>query len=192
MPKGRPSGFTYIKWETYSVYEDKSAFQPGALVNLGATCYANAALQYMQKFRLEKTFTGHMGTCKKTSMNCHWSVMHCVFKHFSLSLFYCTIFLLHFMLRCVWWMPKKQESPTTWMHFKNLCSLCYGDFLFHGRTAPRGVLYSLMHNGLMKENQLSHFFTCQVYRFTSVCNRDQAVWRKVDIEIIIVNYIYTL
>ena len=71
MPKGRSSGITYTKRDTYTAYEDKSAFQPGTLVNLGATCYANAALQCMRKFRLEKTLTGHMETWKDTSMNCH-------------------------------------------------------------------------------------------------------------------------
>ena len=112
----RPSGFTYTRRDTYTAYEDKGAFQPAALVNLGATCFVNAALQCVRKFRLEKTLTGHMDTCKRLGWIAIPSVMHCVFKKCSLSQFYCTNFLLCFMLKCVWWMPKKQESPTTWMH----------------------------------------------------------------------------
>ena len=87
MPKERPHGFTYNKRDTYTAYEDKSVFQPGALVNLGATCYANAALQCMRKFRLEKTLTGHMDTCKKNGMNCH-TICHalCISKFFTFSI----------------------------------------------------------------------------------------------------------
>ena len=66
-----PSGFTYTKRDTYTAYEDKYALQPRALVNLGAMYYANTALQCVRKFRLEKILTGHMDTCKKTSMNCY-------------------------------------------------------------------------------------------------------------------------
>ena len=56
-------------------------------VNLGAPWYANAALQCMRKFRLEKTLSGHIDTCKKASMNCH-TFCHalCISKMFTFSI----------------------------------------------------------------------------------------------------------
>ena len=107
--------------DTYTIYEDRSAFHPGALVDLGATCYANAALQYIRKFRLEKTLAGHMDTCKKTGMNCH-TFCHALF----ISKFFTSSILLHYF------------SST--FHFK----VCVMDAKETGITNYMNALYELV------------------------------------------------